>query len=29
MGKNYWKTLGLSSVLYAAEILEFTEPELL
>ena len=29
IGKNYWKSLGLSSVLYAAEVLEFTEAELL
>ena len=29
IGKNYWKFLGLSSVLYAAEVLEFREAELL
>ena len=29
IGKNYWKSLGLSSVPYAAEVLEFTEAELL
>ena len=29
IGKNYWKSLCLSSVLYAAEVLEFTEAEIL